>query len=291
MSFKAVEAVQIKSKGRIAIQGPAGSGKTFSALRLAQALGKRVFVIDSERESSSKFAKEWEGFTFYIVGFDPPYDPERYVEAIHYCEDEGADVIIVDSLSHAWAGEGGALEIVDKQTAKAGKNKYYAWRFVTPKHNALVDAMLNSPAHIIGCMRTKTKYVEGEIGGKKTYRKQGMEAVQREGMDYEFDIVLELDLDHNATVSKTRYSEIADKVYTPITEELGEEIKAWLDKGIDRPVPVMTKEDLVELIKGKGFNVNDTIFALKEELGMGEFDPSQWDAMVEFVSKYSVQAE
>jgi hypothetical protein len=108
------------------MQGPAGSGKTYSALVLAQALGGEVVVIDTERGSSAKFATEWPGFEFDVLDLQPPYDPERYVEAIKFCELEYENIII-DSLSHAWSGTGGALDMVDKKTAAAGGNKYYAW--------------------------------------------------------------------------------------------------------------------------------------------------------------------
>jgi hypothetical protein len=285
MSFDVVKAVDIKSLLRCAIQGPAGSGKTYSALVLAQALGGEVVVIDTERGSSAKFATEWSGFAFDVLDLQPPYDPERYVEAIKFCERDYG-VIIIDSLSHAWSGTGGALDIVDKKTAAAGGNKYYAWRYVTPKHNALVDAMLNSSANIIGCMRTKVKYVEGTEGGKKTYKKEGMEAIQREGLDYEFDIVFELTLDHAAIITKSRYAKLADKIFTPIVNETGLEIKEWLDRGIARPERPKTVEDLKYYISTKKLDENEVLVSMKLALDMEKFSPTRWDEMVEFVDNF-----
>lgn len=235
MNFVIEKAVQTKTKARIALDGPAGCGKTFSALVLAQQLGQKVVVIDTERGSSAKYARIWEPFEFDVLKLDPPYSPKIYVEAIHFCEEQKYDVIIIDSLTHAWAGEGGALDTVDKNKVKYSNNSYYAWRDVTPQHNALVDAMLNSTAHVIATMRTKTQYAEEERNGKKTYTKIGTAAIQREGMDYEFDIVMDINLEHQAVVSKTRMNSIADMVYSPIDSKLGKLIKAWADEGIDAP--------------------------------------------------------
>lgn len=320
MGFNIEKAVLVKSLARIALDGPAGSGKTFSALVLAQELGKKVVVIDTEHKSSAKYAKIWEGFEFDILHLEPPFSPKVYKEAIEYCEGQDYDAIVIDSLTHAWAGEGGALDTVDKAKVKFGNNSYYAWRDVTPMHNALVEAMLGSSAHIIATMRTKVQYAEEEKNGKKTYAKIGTAAIQREGMDYEFDIVMDINLDHQAIVTKTRMNSIADKVFSPIDAKVGKLIKAWADEGIEpapRPVvqpaaeaqastetpakpkgkngkkaaePIETvvhtsKELITWAEQTHGLVAKDVSAALKGA-GYTKFESSEWENMLKVVADY-----
>jgi hypothetical protein len=220
-----------KAKLRLALCGPSGSGKTMSALLIAAGLGGRIAVIDTERGSAELYA-DAPGIPEYdVCQITPPYLPERYVQAIHEAEKLGYDNIIVDSLSHAWAGTGGLLEEVDKRKGKG--NDFTAWRDITPMHNALVDAMLQSSSHIIATMRTKTAYdmVKDEKTGKVKPVKVGLAPVQRDGMEYEFTVVLDLDIDkHVATASKDR-TDMFDGRYTIPTEQTGAELRAWLETG------------------------------------------------------------
>jgi KaiC/GvpD/RAD55 family RecA-like ATPase len=184
MTFK--KAVRQRVKARIGICGPAGSGKTMSALKLAFGIvgtDGRIAVLDTENESASLYAHLGDYDTDVIK---PPFTVDKYINGIREAERNGYDLLIIDSLSHAWAGTGGILEYVDAKADAARGNKFAGWREATPKHNSLVDAMLQSPMHIIATMRSKTEYilVEDEKG-KKVPKKVGMAPVQREGMDYE----------------------------------------------------------------------------------------------------------
>ena len=227
MTFK--KATKKAARLRLALGGPSGAGKTWTALAIASALGKRIAVIDTERSSASLYADQ---FSFDSLDLTE-HSPERYVEAIRAAEREGYDVIIIDSLSHAWMGKDGALELVDKaaKRSKSG-NSFAAWRDVTPLHNALVDALISSSSHIITTLRAKTEWVldEGQ-GGKKTPRKVGLAWVQRDGLEYEFTIVGDIDLDHNLVISKTRWSKLAGAVISKPGAELGREMLAWLNEG------------------------------------------------------------
>lgn len=280
MSFEIKKAAQVQSKARIAIEGPAGSGKTYSALVLAQVFGSKVIVIDTERGSSAKYANEWPPFEYDVLDLPAPYTPARYIDAIKYCEVSGYDVIIIDSLSHAWAGEGGALQMVDEAKVRSGGNTYYAWRDVTPQQQRMVDAMLSSEAHIIACMRTKTEYAEETDKGRKTYRKVGTQPIQREGMDYEFDVVFTLTIENKAMVTKTRYSPITGNVYEHIDSDVGNELKTWLDSGekveVERP---KTQSDLIAYAKGLGLDSKEVGVALKGA-GFKSFQADKWDEMV-----------
>jgi hypothetical protein len=284
MPFQIVTATKYKAKARVGLEGPAGSGKTWTALLLAQELGGKVVLIDTERGSSAKYAKQ---FQFDLVPFEPPYEPKRYVEAIKMCEEAGYGVIIIDSLSHAWAGEGGALEMVDSKKLKYQSNSYYAWREVTPDHNKLVDAMLSAPAHVIACMRTKVEYAEEKLNGKTTYRKVGTQAIQREGMDYEFDIVFDLDYEHHGIVTKTRMAELADKVFSPVTSDVGKLIRSWVDEGEAPPPPPKPAEPKTQkdLLDYSGLTGKDVGAALKAA-GITSFDPGKWEEMVAAIDAY-----
>ena len=204
MMFRKAERRQAKL--RLALCGPSGSGKTYSALLIAQGLvpGGQIALIDSERGSGELYAD----LTPYDVSpLQPPYTPARYVERIRQAEHDGYDVLIVDSLTHAWSGVGGILEMHDQATAASRSgNSFTAWSEVTPKHNQLVDALLGVDLHVIVTIRTKTAYDVVDDGkGKKKPIKVGLAPVQRDGLEYEFTTVLDLAVEsHVATATKDR---------------------------------------------------------------------------------------
>lgn len=292
--FVIQEATLVETKSRVALDGPAGSGKTFSALLLAQGIGGKTVVICTERGSAAKYAKKWLPWKYHVLTLKKPYTPERYIQAINFCEEQGYDIIIVDSLSHAWAGEGGALEMVDDAKISSGGNTYYAWRNVTPWHNKLVDAMLNSSAHIIATLRTKVEYAEQKQGGRTTYEKVGTVPIQREGLDYEFDVVMDLDIDHNAVVSKTRLDEIDGKVFKPLTSDVGTTIAEWVTTGeVSAPVVVEappTQQDLLSFGKALSLEtaqIKDALDGAGFDLS-GGFDPAQYDEMKDTLAGYAL---
>lgn len=237
MGFRRAE--RKKAKLRLGIVGPAGSGKTYSSLLVAKGLGGKVAVIDTENGSGDLYAHLME---YDVCTLDAPYTVDKYVKAIEEAERGGYDTIIIDSLSHAWAGEGGLLDQQGK-IADAGRgNSYTAWRQITPMHNRFVEAMLTSKCHVIATMRSKTEYVlETNDRGKQEPKKVGMAPVQREGMDYEFTTVLELATNHNATVSKDRTSLFDGQIFKP-SEKTGEALLAWLETGVDIPAPQVTPQ-------------------------------------------------
>lgn len=224
------KATKQQAKLRMALIGPSGSGKTYTALRIASHLGERVAVIDTERGSASKYADKFE---FDVLELDS-FHPQRYIEGIQAAEAEGYDVLIIDSLSHAWSGKDGALELVDKAAKRMqSSNTFAAWRDVTPLHNALVDAMLQSRLHLIVTMRAKTEYIveKDERTGKSVPRKVGLAPIQRDGLEYEFDVVADMDLDNTLIVSKSRCEALSGAVIPKPGEEVADTLKAWLTDG------------------------------------------------------------
>ena len=218
-----------KAKLRLGILGPSGSGKTYSAILISQGLGGKVALIDTENGSGELYSHLME---YDVATLTAPFSPEKYVQLIHGAEQAGYDTLIIDSLTHAWSGDGGVLDMHDKATA-ATRNSFTAWREVTPQHNALVDAILQSPLHIISTMRTKTAYEVTQDNGKAKVVKVGLAPIQRDGMEYEFTAVFELSIDgHIATASKDRTTLFDGRHFKP-SIETGKELLDWLEAGID----------------------------------------------------------
>ncbi len=222
MAFK--KAVKTDAKLRLAINGPAGSGKTYTSLAIGTALanGKPVAVVDTEHGSASKYA---DLFEFDVMELAAPFHPNKYVEAITEAAGAGYGVIVLDSLTHAWNGEGGLLDIVE-MIAKRMKNPntFAAWKDATPIQNKLIEAIIAADIHIIATMRSKTEYV---LNDNKP-RKVGTSPVQREGFEYEFDVVFDMDVDNNAIVTKTRCPALTGGVFNKPGANVAKTLTQWL---------------------------------------------------------------
>jgi AAA domain len=254
--FKTVDATRDDILIRAGLCGPAGSGKTYSALlmgtMLVELLGfDNVWLIDSENRSSLKYAyseKTGRGFHFKVV-FLPPdnYSPTMYMDALEHCESQGARLIIIDSLSHAWNGTNGVLEQVDQFTKRSrSKNAFTeGWREMSPVQNKLIQRILSSPAHILLTLRAKVDWVVGDNEqGKKAPTKVGMAPIQREGVDYEPDLMFDLSVPENrATVSKTRCDRIGPgEVFDKPGFELSLRLAEWVhDEDLPRNLDAATE--------------------------------------------------
>lgn len=221
-----------RAKLRLALMGTSGSGKTYTALTVASALGKTA-VIDTEHGSASKYADRFDFDVLELSNFHP----DRYIDAIHAAASAGYDVVVIDSLSHAWNGTGGALEIVDRVTRSSkSQNSYMAWADVTPLQNKLIEAIVGASIHVIATLRSKTEYVlDRDERGKTTPRKVGLAPVQRDGMEYEFDVVGEMDMQNTLVITKSRVPELANAVMLQPGKALGETLLKWLEDGAEAP--------------------------------------------------------
>ena len=233
-------ATRKKAKLRLALAGPSGSGKTLSALMIAGGMTdgdwSRVALIDTEHERARFYAdrSEWDIGEFLYQPLFPPYKSQKYIEyATEGAAAVGEDgVLIVDSLSHAWEGEGGVLEYKSEVEKQKGKNSYTAWDEAGKMQNTLINSLLSLPCHVIVTLRTKTAYtMEVNDRGKNVLVKVGLAPIQRENTEYEFDIVLNLDRQHYATASKD--TTFLDDFNAPITPEIGAKIRDWLAEGKD----------------------------------------------------------
>ena len=234
------KAVKHELKLRMMVSGPSGYGKTYSALAMATALGGPVAVVDTEHGKSALYS---DIFEFDIAEMHAPFEPRKYVQAIRAAEQAGYQVLVIDSLSHAWAGPGGVLDYVD-QVAKRSKtgNSFAAWKEGTPLQNELVEAILQSNLHVIATARAKTEYVlETNERGRQTPRKVGMKSIQRDDLEYEFDVWFELlDTDNNAAVQKTRCSALQGLIIEKPGAQVVETLKEWMKGAPLPPRPVQT---------------------------------------------------
>lgn len=247
MAIQLQKAKRTLAKIKLSIGGPTGSGKTLSSLLLAFGLIKaehpeytdaqcweKICIIDTENASASLYTNfsvgPYRTGEYYTIPIGPPFDATKYIDAIHAAEQGGMQVIIIDSLTHAWTGEGGALDKQGKIAAKTG-NSYTAWRDVTPEHNRLVDAMLQSPCHLIADIRAKMDYIQEKNANNKTVvRSVGMGLQMRDGIEYEFTTSFMLDNEHTASATKDRTG-LFDGKYFTITPETGKLIYQWLASG------------------------------------------------------------
>lgn len=220
---------------KLGIQSPSGHGKTYSALLLAKGLVgdlDKVAVIDSEK-SADLYAHLGR---YKVLTLESPCTPKNYIKAITICKNAGIEVIIIDSLSHAWA------YLKDYHSTMSG-NSFQNWSKLKPLHQELIDTIIQTPIHFICNLRTKHDYVMTEKNGKLVPEKVGLKAVTTDDTEYEFSILFELDKAHHARVSKDRTGLFAPlKVPFVITEETGQQIKEWCDTGV-------TVEEVTALIE------------------------------------------
>ena len=219
---------------KLAITGPTGSGKTFSALRLATGLidgsEKRLAFIDTENDSASLYSEQ---FDFDVLPVSRPFNDSKFIEGIEMAVSEGYGCVVIDSASHFWEG---ILEYKSKLDSRGG-NSYTNWNEAGKKFDAIISAVLQSKINLIACMRSKMDYILEDNGkGKMAPKKVGLAPVMRDGIEYEFTTVFDVSLDHQAQASKDRSSLFTDKIFQ-ITEETGRSIRQWLSEAKELPPP------------------------------------------------------
>lgn len=234
MNFQ--KASKKEAKLRCAIFGPSGAGKTFTALRIATGMGGNIAVIDTERGSASKYADRFE---FDVMELGSP-QIDNYVEGIMLAGKAVYDILIIDSLSHGWQE---LLEEIDRLAKTKYKgNTWSAWSDGTPHQKKLINAILSYPGHIIATMRSKTEWTIAENNGKRTPQRVGLAPEQGKGIEYEFDLLMEMSPDHICSILKDRTGMFQDKMIEKPGEDFGKELIDWLSDGAKvepkKPEPV-----------------------------------------------------
>jgi hypothetical protein len=214
-----------KAKIKMALQGSAGSGKTYSSLLLGQGLTNgdfsKVAIIDTENGSADLYAHLGD---YNVLTLAPPFTPENYIKAIDVCEKAGMEVIIIDSISHNWE------YLLDYHSSLAG-NSFTNWAKIKPLEKLFIDKILQCDAHVIATMRTKQDYVLNQKDGKFIPEKVGLKAVQRDGIDFEFTLVFDVDIKHFAVSSKDRTGLFMGKPEFVINFHTGKKILDWCNSG------------------------------------------------------------
>ena len=213
-----------KASIKMSLQGPCGSGKTYSSLLLAYGLcndWSKIAVIDSENQSSELYSHLGE---YNVLQLSAPYTPEKYIKAIESCGHACMQVIIIDSISHEW-------EYILEAHASLNGNSFQNWNKMGLRHKAFIQAILGSKAHIIATTRTKQDYVLNERNGKMVPEKVGLKAVQREGLDYEFTLVFDLNIKNKAFASKDRTGLFFGKPEQSLIIDVGKSIYNWCNSG------------------------------------------------------------
>ena len=261
------KAVKSKAFLRCALFGPSGSGKTYSALAvatgIAEALGTKIAVLDSERMSASKYGDRFD--------FDADELREQTIDECEVKIKEAAKekygVLIIDSLTHPWQQLQEEMEKVAKASFKG--NYWAAWSKGTPKQRRFINALNSYPGHLIVTMRSKTEW-ETDPENKKPIR-IGLAPEQGKGIEYEFDMLIELSVDHIANIIKDRTGKFQDKIIEKPGLAFGADLVAWL---MDGAAP---KEKTVEdLVKALPFDLKKSL----PKVGLGGLE----DAVVAFRS-------
>ena len=220
------KATRKKAKLKLATAGPSGSGKTYSALRLASGLGTKIAFIDTENNSASLYSDR---FQFDVMDMAPPFTHEKFVAGVNDAVAGGYEVLVIDSASHLWEGILAYKDSLDKR----GGNSYTNWNDAGKKFKEALDAVLQAPLHVICCMRSKMDYAqEKDERGKTTIRKVGLAPIMRDGIEFEFTTVFDIDMAHHAKTSKDRTGLFRDNIFQ-ITEKTGQELLAWMESGAE----------------------------------------------------------
>lgn len=227
MKLNTAQRKQVKL--RIGLSGASGFGKTYSALLLAYGMTNdysKIAVIDTENGSANLYAHLGD---FNVLELNAPYSPEAYIKAIEFCESEGMEVIIIDSITHEWNGNGGCLDLHEKLGGR-----FQDWAKITPRHQAFLDKILDSKCHIITTTRRKTDYsMDLDSNGKSKVVKHGTKEITRDGFEYELTLSFELiNENHLAKASKDRTGLFMNKPEFVINSATGKKLLNWCNEGI-----------------------------------------------------------
>jgi len=234
----------------VGLWGKSGSGKTYSALLLARGLvgpkGK-IAVIDTENHRAGFYADMVGGWEH--LDLQPPFSPDKFSAAFKFCEDQKADVIVVDSISHVWSGQGGVLDMAETGTSKTGKKLtgVIAWKVPKMAYKRMLNNLIRSPIPVIFCIRAKdgVKQVGQEVV------QTGPQPIADKDMIYEMTVDLHLvkDGQYDLETSKMLPATLRDIIKSGgvVNEVMGKAIAEYCGAGV-------APDETLEKLKRDGAN-------------------------------------
>lgn len=233
----------------IGLAGGTGSGKTFSAMRMAAGIAgdKPFVVIDTEAGRAKHYSDQ---FVFDHGDLHPPFTPQAYAEAILAADSAGYPVIVVDSCSHEWSGEGGVLEMQEAELDRMAGDDYRkreavkmsAWIRPKMQHKKMVQRLLQVRAHLILCFRAeeKVEMIRGDDGKMKIVPKvsstglDGWMPVCEKNLPYELTTSFLLTADAPGMPKPIKLQAQHRAMFPlgqPIDEESGRKVALWAAGG------------------------------------------------------------
>lgn len=254
---------------KVLLAGASGSGKSYSALKLATGIankmGGRIAAIDTEAGRIRYYANE---FDFDDLQLSEPYTPEKYIEAITQAVDSGYNVLIIDSITHEWN------YILDQVDKIPGANSYTKWGKLTPRHNKFTEKMIQSPINIIATVRGKDAYVlEQDKNGKQVPKKVGLGYTQRDGLEYEYTVTFNIDQTNHVATAQKDNTHLFENKYEMLTEKDGEALYEWANSGEER-VPTLEEKlkpiqkKVIDTAVEKGGSKNQDVVEILKKYGI-----------------------
>lgn len=276
MALQIRKAKKEKLGVKVLCSGSSGSGKTYTALRLATGIvnraGGRIVMINTEGNRGDLYSKD---FDYDVIDLDEPRSPERYIEAISLAIANGATVVIVDSLSHEWSY---LNEVVNNMPG----NSFNNWGRQKPRHRKLSDFIAETSVHIIATGRGKDEYVmELNEKGKQTPKKVGVGVQQEKDTEYEYMVTFNIAQDtHVATVMKDN-THLFEGRYDVLTEKDGEKLYDWANDGeasskVSQADLMVVRNNIINLARELGGSKNKTVCDLCME-NIGTLNPNASD--------------
>ena len=254
---------------KVLLAGASGSGKSYSALKLATGIankmGGRIAAIDTEAGRIRYYANE---FDFDDLQLSEPYTPEKYIDAITQAVDGGYSVLIIDSITHEWN------YILDQVDKIPGTNSYTKWGKLTPRHNKFTEKMIQSPINIIATVRGKDAYVlEQDKNGKQVPKKVGLGYTQRDGLEYEYTVTFNIDQTNHVATAQKDNTHLFENKYEMLTEKDGEALYEWANSGEER-VPTLEEKlkplqkQVTDVAVKKGGSKNPSVVEVLKKYGI-----------------------
>ena len=240
---------------KVLLSGASGSGKSYSALKIATGIAKEcgsgIAYIGTEGSRNKYYADE---FDYDLLELEEPFECEKYIEAIDAAVEAGYKVLIIDSMTHEWKW---LNDVHDKMPG----NSFTNWGKLKPRHHKFMDKVLNSPIHIIATARGKDDWVLEDKNGKQVPKKVGMGQQQDKDISYEYTVSLMIAQDTHVASADKDNTKLFDGRFEVLTEKDGVRLYEWANRG-DAPAPKKETPKYTETT----YDSEDMLKSVKKEI-------------------------